>query len=172
MDSKASAPSLIDLINQAIARELQVSIQYMFQHSLGTAVSVQMQADALAARQSKFVGSHSSIWLPGTTLRKIAITEMRHAEAMAERVSQLGAEPTTQPAPITLGHTPTDMLRIDQAEERSAVALYRQIVEAAAQEGDRVTESMFRRILADEEKHLRTFSGLLGQAGAGPVPAA
>ena len=27
---------LVDLLNKAIARELQVSIQYMFQHSLGT----------------------------------------------------------------------------------------------------------------------------------------
>ncbi len=164
MNNTASSPRLIDLINQAIARELQVSIQYMFQHSLGTAALGQATADALAAKQAKFVGSHSSIWFPGATLKKIAITEMRHAEAMAERVSQLGGEPTTQPAPITLGHAPAEMLRIDQAEERGAIDLYRRIIAAAAEQGDGVTEALFRRILGDEEKHLRAFSGLLAEA--------
>ena len=35
MGENETAAELVDLLNQAIARELQVSIQYMFQHSLG-----------------------------------------------------------------------------------------------------------------------------------------
>jgi hypothetical protein len=35
MENKPTT-DLLDLLNRAIARELQVSIQYMFQHSLGT----------------------------------------------------------------------------------------------------------------------------------------
>jgi bacterioferritin (cytochrome b1) len=31
--------------------------------------------------------SYKPVFLPGTTLKKIAVTEMRHAEAIAERVT-------------------------------------------------------------------------------------
>ena len=122
---------MMDLLNKAIARELQVSIQYMFQHSLGTGEQFAVPGKTPAAKRRKFVASMVPYFLPGARLKTIAITEMRHAEAIANRVVRLGGEPTTQPAPITIGKTVRDMLENDRDQERGAIQLYTQIIGAA-----------------------------------------
>jgi bacterioferritin len=162
MASEGTVADLLDLLNRAIARELQVSIQYMFQHSMGTGLEDAASGKTPSAKQTRFVASHSPYWLPGTTLKKIAIAEMRHAEAIAERVVQLGGEPTTQPSPITLGETVQEMLELDREQERGAIELYTQIIDLAGKESDDATRSLFQRILTDEGRHHRTFSDLLG----------
>jgi len=133
---------LKELLNQAIARELQVSIQYMWQHVLAKGLCSPAVRDIF---------------------KKIAITEMKHAEAIAERLDYLGGKPTKQPAPITVGETLEEMIRIDLEAEEEAIALYRQIIEQAVSENDYVTEDLFRSILADEEEHHNEFQSLLGQ---------
>ena len=133
---------LKELLNQAIARELQVSIQYMWQHVLAKGLCSPAVRDIF---------------------KKIAITEMKHAEAIAERLDYLGGKPTTQPAPITVGETLEEMIRIDLKAEEEAIALYRQIIEQAVSENDYVTEDLFRSIFADEEEHHNEFQSLLGQ---------
>jgi bacterioferritin len=159
MKNEEAASNLLDLLNQALARELQVVIQYMLQHGIGAG---QTLAGAWpTSKQNKFVASHAQVWLPGQTLKKIAITEMRHAEAIAERVVHLGGEPTTQPAPVTIGKATSEMLALNQHEERGAIELYRRIIEFAGQQHDDVTANLFRQILGDEEKHLKVFSDLL-----------
>lgn len=152
-------------LNKAVARELQVSIQYMLQHAIvgGAVASTAIHQDSKPG-QRKFAGSHAPVWLPGTTLKKIAITEMRHAEAVAERVVALGGRPTVKPAPVTTGDTPAEMIATDRQAEEAAIQLYRQIIEAADEASDETTGKLFRRILADEENHLRTFAGLLDGA--------
>jgi len=132
---------LKELLNQAIARELQVSIQYMWQHVVARGLCSPAVRDIF---------------------KKIAITEMKHAEAIAERLDYLGDKPTTKPAPITIGETLEEMLRIDLKAEEEAIALYRQIIEQAVSENDYVTEDLFRSILADEEEHYKEFQTLLG----------
>jgi bacterioferritin len=132
---------LKELLNQAIARELQVSIQYMWQHVLAKGLCSPAVRDIF---------------------KKIAVTEMKHAEAIAERLDYLGGKPTTQPAPITVGETLEEMIRIDLKAEEEAIALYRQIIEQAVSENDYVTEDLFRSILADEEEHHNEFQSLLG----------
>ena len=133
---------LKELLNQAIARKLQVSIQYMWQHVLAKGLCSPAVRDIF---------------------KKIAVTEMKHAEAIAERLDYLGGKPTTQPAPITVGETLEEMIRIDLKAEEEAIALYRQIIEQAVSENDYVTEDLFRSILADEEEHHNEFQALLGQ---------
>ncbi len=133
----------------------------MFQHALGAGGAPSVPGKTPSARRSKFVASHAPYWLPGPTLKKIAITEMRHAEAIAERVVLLGGEPTTQPYPITIGSTTLEMVENDREEERGAIDLYGRIIALAAHEQDDVTARLFRGILADEERHLRVFSDLL-----------
>ena len=162
MNTKATSPDLVNLLNKAIARELQVCIQYMLQHAIGASQWSAVSGKTSSAKQSKFVASHSSVWLPGPSLKKIAIAEMRHAEAIAERVVLLGGEPTTQPAAITIGKTAKEMLEDDREQERSAIELYGHIIDVAGKEHDAVTMSLFQRILSDEEKHHRVFSDMLG----------
>lgn len=135
-----ASKELLDLLNQAIAREIQVSVQYLWQHVQWAGVK------GFAVKDE---------------LKRIAIAEMKHAEKIAERLVSLGGRPTTKPSPILVGDTLKEMLENDRKDEEGAIALYRKIVALARKEGDGVTERMFQEILADEEDHYSTFAGLL-----------
>lgn len=162
MTNGAVSAELMNLLKQAIGREIHVSVQYMLQHAIGAGQALTLPAKTPQAQQTKFIASHSWYMLPGATLKKVAITEMRHAEAISERVVLLGGEPPTQPTPLVLGKTPKEMLENDSEEEREAIELYRQIIAFAEREHDAVTAGLFRTILADEQKHLAMFLRLLG----------
>ncbi|MEM4461520.1 MAG: ferritin-like domain-containing protein [Candidatus Bathyarchaeia archaeon] len=131
---------LLDLLNKAIAGELQASIQYMWQHVLWKGVK------AFAVQGE---------------LEKIAIEEMRHAEAIAERLVYLGGTPTTIPAPISIGATLREMINFDREAEESTISLYKVIVRKAEEEGDITTSELFRDILKDEERHHDFFVSIL-----------
>jgi len=135
-----ASKELLDKLNKAIARELQVAIQYMWQHVLWKGVK------GFAVREE---------------LKKIAITEMKHAEEIAERLAYLGGRPTTQPDPIFIGERSKEMIERDVKDEEAAIKLYRDIIEHAQREGDITTARIFRRILEDEEKHHDFFTSLL-----------
>ena len=135
-----ASKELLDLLNQAIARELQVSIQYMWHHVMWRGTKGFAVKDAF---------------------EKIAIAEMKHAEEIAERLFFLGGTPTTQPTGIFVGDRLKDMIEKDKEAEESAVKLYKSIVQFAEKEGDITTAHLFREILAEEEEHLDTFTSLL-----------
>jgi len=137
---KVASKELLEALNKGIAREIQVSIQYMWQHVLWKGVK------AFAVKDE---------------LKSIAITEMKHAEAIAERLAYLGGTPTTKPDPIFVGETLKEMIEKDKKDEEGAIALYKRIIEMARKEGDETTEQLFKGILADEEEHHDTFTGLL-----------
>ena len=146
MGENETVSELVSLLNQAIARELQVSIQYMFQHSMGAGLEAPASGRTGAAKRIKFVATRWPYFLPGESLKKTAITEMRHAEAIAEQVVRLGGEPTTQPAAITLGESAQEMIEIDREQERAAIQLYKQIIDVADQAGDDEIKSLFQRM--------------------------
>lgn len=135
-----ASKELLGLLNKAIARELQVSIQYMWQH-------VQWSGVKGFAVQDE--------------LRSIAISEMKHAEKIAERLFYLGEIPTTKPEPIFVGKTLKEMVERDVKDEEGAIKLYKQIAEVARKEGDETTNRIFREILEQEEEHHDTFTTLL-----------
>jgi len=135
-----ASKELLDLLNQAVARELQVSIQYMWQHILWKGVR------GFAVKDE---------------LKKIAIAEMRHAEAIAERLVYLGGRPTTEPTPINVGDELKDMLERNKLDEEWAIELYKRIIEKAQSEADVTTAHLFRSILAEEEEHHDIFTSLL-----------
>lgn len=135
-----ASKELLELLNRAIARELQVSIQYMWQHVLWKGVK------GFAVKDE---------------LKKIAITEMKHAEEIAERLAYLGGIPTTKPDPIFVGENLKEMLEKDREDEENAIKLYKEIIKKADEEGDITTADLFKKILADEEEHHDTFTGLL-----------
>jgi bacterioferritin len=132
--------TIVDFLNKAIARELQVSIQYMWQH-------VQVTGTDGAIVEDIF--------------RKTAIAEMKHAECLAERLDYLNGVPTTAPEPIFVGGSLIEMLRQDEQDEEEAIELYKEAIQAAAKEGDYTTRRMLEEILADEETHINTFGKLL-----------
>jgi len=135
-----ASEKLLDMLNQAIAREIQVSIQYMWQHVQWSGVK------GFAVQEE---------------LKQIAVVEMKHAEAIAERLFYLGGIPTTKPSPIFVGKTLKEMIAQDVKNEVDAIDLYQQIVELARKEGDETTNRIFREILEQEEDHHDTFTTLL-----------
>jgi len=135
-----ASKQLLDMLNTGIAREIQVSVQYMWQHVLWSGVK------AFAVQGE---------------LKSIAVAEMKHAEAIAERLAYLGGTPTTKPDPIFVGTSLKEMLQQDKKDEEGAITLYKQIIEAARQEGDITTARLFEDILEDEEGHHDTFTSLL-----------
>jgi bacterioferritin len=137
-----ASQKLLDLLNDAIARELQVSIQYMWQHILIKGI----YAESV-----------------GGLFKKIAIDEMKHAEKIAERLDYLGGKPTTKPTQINAGEKVEEMLNLDLKDEEEAINLYRNIIKIAIEENDVVTKRLFEEILSDEEEHHNTFLTLLGK---------
>ena len=137
-----ASKKLMDMMNKAIAREIQVSIQYMWQH-------VQWKGPDHFAVKDEF--------------KNIAIQEMKHAEDIAERLAFFGGTPTTKPEPIFVGKNLKQMLMQDVKDEKGAIKLYASIIDLAMKEKDHTTMDLFKKILADEEDHLDTFSGLLGK---------
>jgi bacterioferritin len=128
------------LLNDAIAREIQVVVQYMWQH-------VQVVGVKGVAVQDQF--------------RSTAIDEMKHAEMIAERLWYLGATPTTKPTPILVGGSLKEFLENDVQAELEAVEMYKGIIALATKEGDVTTAFMFKHILEDEEDHHDLFTTML-----------
>jgi bacterioferritin len=135
-----ASKKLLEMLNDAIAREIQVSIQYMWQHVQWSGVK------GFAVQEE---------------LKKIAITEMKHAEAIAERLFYLGGTPTTKPAEIFVGKTLKEMIQRDVKDEENAISLYKEIIAQARTEKDETTAFLFEGILKDEEEHHDTFTTLM-----------
>jgi len=131
---------LIDFLNKAIAGELQVSIQYMWQHVQVTGLD--------------------GVTVEGV-FRKTAIAEMKHAERLAERLDFLNGVPTTKPDPIFVRGSLIEMLKQDEQDEERAIILYKQAIQEAAQDGDFTTRRLLEEILAEEEEHINAFGKLL-----------
>ena len=140
---------VIDLLNQARAHELGVISQYMIHHY---------------ELEDKDYGKLAS------TLKEIAITEMKHAEKLADRILFLNGEPISRPAGESVkGQEITDMLKTDIALEANVVALYNEAAVLCTAEKDQVSKDLFEELLRQEEGHLDTFENirdLIGTLGA------
>jgi bacterioferritin len=135
-----ASQKLLELLNKGIARELQVSIQYMWQH---------VQVTGIGGALVK------------ATFKEIAIAEMKHAEALAERLDYLDGVATTKPDPVFVGGSLIEMLKQDEQNEEEAITLYKQAIQVASKEGDFTTRRLLEAILSEEEKHIDTFGKLL-----------
>lgn len=135
-----ASKELLEKMNDGIAREIQVSVQYMWQHVMAKGMS----GEAVRG-----------------IFKKAAITEMKHAEEIAERLDYLCGVPTTKPTPIEIGKNAREMLQLNKKAEEGAITLYKEIIALAEKEGDVVTASLFADILADEEEHHNQFTSLL-----------
>lgn len=138
-----TSQKLKDMLNQSIAREIQVSIQYMWQHVQWMGVD------------------HFSV---SDKFKEIAVQEMKHAEKIAERLWYLGGVPTTKPSPITVGESLWKMVDLDIKAEEEAMELYRKVENVAEAEGDVTTRFIFESILEDEEDHHDFFTSLKEKA--------
>jgi bacterioferritin len=142
--------SYIELLNQAVSREIQVSLQYMLQHAKMEKLISKSIAENILLDKTTYEAV-------GKFLREIAIEEMKHAAAIMERIYYLGGEATTKSGKITIGNSLSEFAKLGVKAEEEALALYRKIIEAAAKIGDWETRETFEKIYAAEEKHMFKF---------------
>ena len=131
---------VIDLLNQGRARELGAITQYMAQH-----YDLEDQDYGKLAKVMKDIG----------------IQEMKHAEALAERILFLKGTPTSKPDAVAKkGEDIPAMLATDMALETQAIKMYNEAALVCAQEKDQISKQLFEKLLGEEEEHLNQFENI------------
>jgi bacterioferritin len=138
---------VIDKLNEALREELTAINQYF-----------------IHAEMCHNWGYHRL----GNYIKKQSIGEMKHAEALIERILFLDATPTMEPLPLNIGKDVRTQLKTDCDLEIKAVAMYNESIRVAREAGDNASADLFERLLKDEEEHtdfLETQLTLIEQIG-------
>ena len=137
----AQQKKIVDALNQDRADELAAITQYMGHHYTAQGLESVAVVDMF---------------------KSVSIDEMKHAEALGERIAYLGGEPTKEIAAIATGGDMKKMIQDDLASENTAIAEYRGMIALCEKEGDYTTRVMLEGILSDEEGHADNWESLLG----------
>jgi len=140
----------ISLLNQAVSREIQVSIQYMLQHT-------KMEKLMRKVIPENILLDKTTYDAVGKFLKEIAIEEMKHAADIMERIYYLGGSATTKSGKSVIGNSLSEFAKLGFKAEEEALMLYRKIIKAAREIGDRATRKLFEKIYSAEEQHLFKF---------------
>jgi bacterioferritin len=91
----------------------------------------------------------------GSFVKKQSIDEMKHAEALIERILFLDATPSlTEPMQLTVGKNVKEQIDSDLKLEIDAVGMYNEAIKVATEAGDNASRELFERLLKDEEEHV------------------
>jgi bacterioferritin len=127
-------PEIIELLNEVLTAELTAVNQY-FGHA-------KMQQNWGYLR----LASHT---------RDESIDEMKHAEALVERILYLEGTPNLQRlGPVQLGEEPVEQIRLDLLVEREAVERFNRGIALAVELGDNGTRELLAGMLTSEEEHV------------------
>ena len=125
---------IIDLLNEVLTGELTAINQY-FLHA-------------------RMCGN----WGYGKLEAKIrteSIDEMKHADALIERILFLEGLPNVQRlGKLAIGQKVTEILTNDLGLERIAIPLLNKSIQAAREAGDNGSEDLLTKILVSEEAHV------------------
>lgn len=100
----------------------------------------------------------------GSFIKKQSIDEMKHAEAIIERILFLDGTPNlTEPIQLNIGNNVREQLESDLKLEIGAVAMYNNSIRVARDEGDNASRELFDRLLKDEESHVDWLEAQLHQ---------
>ena len=103
---------------------------------------------------------------------KESIDEMKHADALIERILFLEGLPNLQNlGKLMIGETPKEVLVCDLRLEMQAVPDLKAAIQHCESVGDFVSRDLFSKILESEEEHidwLETQLGLIELVGEGP----
>jgi bacterioferritin len=86
-------------------------------------------------------------------IKKQSIGEMKHAEALMERILFLDGSPSMKPLELTIGKNVQEMLQSDLDLELGAVKDYNAAIQVAVAEKDNGSRDLFVMLLKDEEGH-------------------
>jgi bacterioferritin len=133
MDKKRS----IELLNKAVADELQAVHQYMYFH-------FHLDDQGFAPLAGLF--------------KRVAIQEMGHVERLAERILFLGGDVEMALAgPVVQIREPEKMLSKAAELEESSARDYNQSALDCAANADSATRQIFEQLVTDEEGHFDLF---------------
>jgi bacterioferritin len=156
----------LELLNKAVAREIQVSAQYMLQHS-------KMEKLLRKVIKENYLLDTTTYEEFGKILKDFAINEMKHLAIIMERIYILGGEATTKPDTIIIGNSIKQFAQLGIKAEEEALEMYRKVIEVAKENGDRKTWNLFTKIYDDEEEHLLKFqdySDIIDEPDFGNTP--
>ena len=127
----------IDLLNDAVGKEIATSLQYMY---------------FLTHFEDDRYQYLSKI------MREISIAEMRHIEEFSDRILFLQGDVDMNASFSTRLVTDVkEMLRMAMQLEQSTIDSYNEASRFASENKDAVTHKMFQDIIVEEEQHLDTF---------------
>lgn len=144
---KADLPTVIKLLNEALATELVCVLRYKRHYYMAQGINAQsVAADFL---------EHAN-------------EEQAHADQLAARITQLGGAPDFSPEGLASrshseyieGETLKEMIREDLIAERVAIDSYREMI-LYLKDNDSTTRRMLESILASEEEHADDLVSLL-----------
>ena len=138
------------LLNQAVSREIQVSLQYMLQHA-------KMEKLIRKTIPENILLDKTTYDAIGKFLKEIAIQEMKHAASIMERIYYLGGSATTKADKPYIGNSLSEFAKNGVKAEEEALMLYRKIIAEAGKMDDWETREMFEKIYGEEEQHLFKF---------------
>lgn len=143
----ADRDAVINLLNEALATEIVCVLRYKRHYFMASGI----HAKSVAAE-----------------FLEHAQEESRHADQIAERITQLGGAPDFSPeglatrshAEYVEGDTLEDMIKEDLVAERIAIDSYREIIAYLGPE-DPTSRRLMEEILAKEEEHADDLASLL-----------
>ncbi|MDO5483792.1 MAG: bacterioferritin [Desulfovibrionaceae bacterium] len=141
-DRTSSKAKVIEVLNKARSMELHAIHQYMNQH-----YNLDDQDYGELAANMKL----------------IAIDEMRHAESFAERIKELGGEPTVEKdGAVKTGEEVLAIYENDAAREDATIAAYNQFIKVCMDEGDIISARLFESIVDEEQAHMNYYDNIAG----------
>jgi bacterioferritin len=147
---KAKAPVVLRLLNDALATELVCTLRYKRHYFMARGMSSE-------SVKSEFL--------------EHAKEEQAHADAIAERIVQLGGEPNLSPEGLfershsqyAEGTSLEDMIKEDLVAERIAIDSYRQMIDYIGGD-DPTTRRLLEEVTAKEEEHAEDLASLLAKS--------
>ncbi len=88
------------------------------------------------------------------SIKKQSIDEMRHAEALMERILFLDGMPSMETLSLSIGQSVKDMIESDLKLELGAVASYNEAIRICVENRDNGSRDLFVKLLKDEEGHV------------------
>lgn len=139
-DKESRRQQVLEVLNKARAMELHAIGQYMNQHyNLDN-----MDYGELAKN-----------------LKLVAIDEMRHAEQFADRIKELGGEPTATAADaVQKGQDVRVVFPFDVDLEDDTIESYNEFLKTCRELNDNITVKLFEAIIDEEQAHYNFFDNV------------
>src|SRR5262245_8451444 len=139
---KITRETLIDKLNEDLAREYQAIIAYV----VYSQVLKGAEYMAIAAELEKHAGE-----------------ELQHALTISKQIDYLGGMPTVKPLPVKQSDDAREMLRADLENETETIRAYRERVVQCEALHEYALAEHIREILLQEQEHQIDLATALGQ---------